>query len=97
MLGRRDFRTLTRPLQLAFYDFNLASNTRNDVFSAATFYPFWSGIVPPEVLASAENAFGAFAAVNLVLNRYNGTLPVTFIETGQQWCVVVARVHTYTG
>ncbi|KAJ7786712.1 glycoside hydrolase family 37 protein [Mycena olivaceomarginata] len=35
--------------KLAFYDFNLASNTRNDVFSAATFYPFWSGIIPPEV------------------------------------------------
>ncbi|KAF7365668.1 Trehalase [Mycena venus] len=71
--------------KLAFYDFNLLTNTRNDVFSAATFYPFWSGIVPPEVLSSATNAFGAFAALNMVLNRYNGTMPVTFIETGLQW------------
>ncbi|KAJ7366222.1 trehalase [Mycena albidolilacea] len=71
--------------KLAFYDFDLVTNTRNDVFSTATFYPFWSGIIPPEVLASAENAFGAFAAINLVLNRYNGTVPVTFIETGLQW------------
>ncbi|KAJ7660450.1 Six-hairpin glycosidase-like protein [Mycena rosella] len=71
--------------KLAFYDFNLAANARNTVFSAATFYPFWSGIVPPAVAASAQNAFGAFAALNMVLNRYNGTLPVTFIETGLQW------------
>ncbi|KAJ6554990.1 glycoside hydrolase family 37 protein [Mycena vulgaris] len=62
--------------KLAFYDFNLLTNTRNDVFSAATFLP--------AVLASPQGAFGAFAALNMVLNRYNGTLPVTFIETGLQ-------------
>ncbi|KAJ7776820.1 glycoside hydrolase family 37 protein [Mycena maculata] len=71
--------------KLAFYDFNLASNARNDLFSAATFYPIWSGIIPPEVLANSTNAFGVFASLNMVLNRYNGTMPVTFIETGQQW------------
>ncbi|KAJ7119784.1 Six-hairpin glycosidase-like protein [Mycena epipterygia] len=71
--------------KLAFYDFNLATNARNDVFSAATFYPLWSGIVPNEILSSTANAFGAFAALNMVLNRYNGTMPVTFIETGLQW------------
>ncbi|KAJ6624408.1 trehalase [Mycena sp. CBHHK59/15] len=62
--------------KLAFYDFNLLTNARNDVFSAATFYPLWSGIA---------NAFGVFAALNMVMNRYNGTFPVTFVETGQQW------------
>ncbi|KAJ7162885.1 trehalase [Mycena filopes] len=71
--------------KLAFYDFNLASGAQNEVFSAATFYPFWSGIIPAEVLSNATNAFGAFAALNMVLNRYNGTMPVTFIETGLQW------------
>ncbi|KAK7001795.1 trehalase [Favolaschia claudopus] len=71
--------------KLAFYDFNLQSKTRNELFSAAHFYPFWSGIIPKEVLANSTNAFGAFAALNLVLNRYNGTVPVTFIETGLQW------------
>ncbi|KAJ7611950.1 trehalase [Mycena polygramma] len=71
--------------KLAFYDFDLTTKTRNSVFSTATFYPFWSGIIPKEVAASAENAFGAFASLNMVLNRYNGTMPVTFIETGLQW------------
>lgn len=71
--------------KLAFYDFNLTSNARNSIFSAATFYPLWNGIVPTELTASSENAFGFFSSVNMVMNRYNGTLPVTYIETNLQW------------
>ncbi|KAI0823980.1 glycoside hydrolase [Trametes gibbosa] len=71
--------------KLAFYDFNLTSNARNEIFTAATFYPLWNGIIPDEVLSSSQNAFGVFAALNMVLNRYNGTFPVTFLESGQQW------------
>jgi alpha,alpha-trehalase len=74
------------PAKLAFYDFNLTSNARNDIFTAATFYPVWNGIIPNEVLASQSNAFGYFAAVNMVVNKYNGTVPVTFVDwTGLQW------------
>ncbi|KAG1810845.1 glycoside hydrolase family 37 protein [Suillus subaureus] len=77
---------LWEPAKLAFYDFNLTSNARNDIFTAATFYPVWNGIIPNEVLASQSNAFGYFAAVNLVMNKYNGSVPVTFIDwTGLQW------------
>ncbi|EGN97904.1 glycoside hydrolase family 37 protein [Serpula lacrymans var. lacrymans S7.3] len=72
--------------KLAFYDFNLTSNARNDIFTAATFYPLWNGIIPDEVLSSQENAFGFFASLNMVFNRYNGTFPTTFIDyTGLQW------------
>ncbi|EIM86201.1 glycoside hydrolase [Stereum hirsutum FP-91666 SS1] len=71
--------------KLAFYDYNLTSDARNDIFSMATFYPFWVGIVPDEILTNETNAFGAFASVNMVMQRYNGTLPVTFIESGLQW------------
>ena len=71
--------------KLAFYDFNLTANARSTIFSAATFYPLWNGIIPDEVAASSQNAFGFFASLNLVLNRYNGTFPVTFLETGLQW------------
>lgn len=74
------------PAKLAFYDFNLTSNARNDIFTAATYYPVWNGIIPDEVLASQSNAFGYFAAVNLAVNKYNGTVPVTFVDwTGLQW------------
>ena len=76
------------PSKLAFYDFNLTSNARSTVFNVATFYPLWNGIVPDELLSSSQNAFGFFSSLNLVLNRYNGTYPVTFLETGLQWCVI---------
>ena len=71
--------------KLAFYDFNLTSNARNTIFTAATFYPLWNGIVPGELAANASAAFGFFASVNMVLNRYNGTVPVTFLESGLKW------------
>ncbi|RPD56072.1 glycoside hydrolase family 37 protein [Lentinus tigrinus ALCF2SS1-7] len=73
------------PSKLAFYDFNLTSNARSTVFNVATFYPLWNGIVPDELLSSSQNAFGFFSSLNMVLNRYNGTYPVTFLETGLQW------------
>ncbi|KAF8901245.1 glycoside hydrolase family 37 protein [Mucidula mucida] len=71
--------------KMAFYDFNIASGQQSSVFSAAAYYPYWSGIVPDQVLSSSENAFKAFAPLNLVLNRYNGTFPSTFLDTGLQW------------
>ena len=71
--------------KLAFYDFNTTSSTQNDVFSAATFYPLWTGIIPDELLANDTAAFGFFSSVNLVLSRYNGTYPATFYESGLQW------------
>ena len=71
--------------KLAFYDYNLTSNARNNLYSAATFYPFWVGIIPPDVLSDQGKAFGVFSAINMVMDRYNGTFPTTFIETGLQW------------
>ena len=71
--------------KLAFYDFNLTANARSTIYSAATFYPLWNGIIPDELLSSSQNAFGFFASLNMVLNRYNGTFPVTFLQTGLQW------------
>ena len=74
----------------AFYDFNITSNARGTVLSAANFYPLWNNIIPTEVLAdgSGATAFGVFSSLNLVLNRYNGTYPATFHETGLQWLVL---------
>ena len=73
--------------KLSFYDFNLTSSARSSIYSAATFYPLWNGIVPDELQTSSQNAFGFFSSLNMVMNRYNGTFPVTFIETSLQWCV----------
>jgi alpha,alpha-trehalase len=73
------------PSKFAFYDFNLTSNSRNSVFSFATFYPLWAGIVPHELISNPSNAFGFFSSINMVLRRFNGTYPPTFIESGLQW------------
>ncbi|KAH9970761.1 trehalase [Lactifluus volemus] len=73
------------PSKLAFYDFNLTSNSRNSFFSVATFYPLWVGIIPDELMSSSTNAFGFFSSVNMALRRYNGTYPTTFVNSGLQW------------
>ncbi|RDB14875.1 Trehalase [Hypsizygus marmoreus] len=73
------------PTKLAFYDYNLVIKAKNTVFSAASFYPLWSGIVPDELISSQDKAFGFFSSLNLVLNRYNGTFPSTFVDSGLQW------------
>lgn len=82
-------------VQLSFYDFSLRTNSRNNVFSSATWYPYWSGIIPDEVLSNETNAFKAFSAVNMVLNRYNGSFPTTFLETGLQWLVIISLQHDH--
>jgi alpha,alpha-trehalase len=71
--------------KFAFYDFTIDTNSRNPVFSVAHFYPFWSGIIPPQVATDSNAAFSAFSSVNMVLQRYNGTYPSTFVDTGLQW------------
>jgi alpha,alpha-trehalase len=45
----------------------------------------WNGIFPPALLGNESAAFGAFSAVNMVMSKYNGTFPSTFLETGLQW------------
>jgi alpha,alpha-trehalase len=78
------------PAKLAFYDFNTTARARNGVLSAASFYPVWAGILPDELLAPASNngtgnAYRFFASLHMVLARYNGTYPPTFLESGLQW------------
>lgn len=73
------------PSKFAFYDYNLTSSSQNTWFSPATFYPYWSGIFPDEVLSSEENAVKAFSSVRMVMSRYNGTFPASFVQTGLQW------------
>jgi alpha,alpha-trehalase len=77
--------------KLGFYDYNLTSNARNSIYTAATFYPLWNGIIPNELLSNSSNAFGYFAGINLVLSRYNGTFPSTFLTTGLQWYVATGK------
>jgi alpha,alpha-trehalase len=71
--------------RLGFYDFNTTSGGRNEQLTAAHWYPLWAGIIPNEVQTNATKAFGAYSSLNLVMKKYNGTVPSTFVPTGLQW------------
>ncbi|KAF5362886.1 hypothetical protein D9758_007155 [Tetrapyrgos nigripes] len=71
--------------KFAFYDFNIREGRQNMIFTAANFYPYWSGIIPNEVMESGDNAWKAFSSVNMAMNRWNGTFPATFVETDLKW------------
>ena len=43
------------------------------------------GIVPEDLVSDSTKAFGFFSTINMVLRRYNGTYPTTFVESGLQW------------
>lgn len=75
--------------RLAFYDFNRTSNARNQHLTAAHWYPLWAGIIPDIVKTNATAAFGTYSSLNLVMRKYNGTLPATYITTGLQWGMLV--------
>ncbi|KAF9781674.1 Six-hairpin glycosidase-like protein [Thelephora terrestris] len=61
------------PKNLAFYDYHLTSNARNGYYSPATFYSFWVGIIPPDVLKDQSKPFGASPP------------SICFVETGLRW------------
>ncbi|CAE6505626.1 unnamed protein product [Rhizoctonia solani] len=78
-----------------FYDFELDAHDSKseeartgrirDVWSGATFAPFWSGIWPQSVMDSQFKAMQVFAGMRDLLKRYEGPLPATVIKSGQQW------------
>ncbi|KAG8814422.1 hypothetical protein FRC19_001767 [Serendipita sp. 401] len=71
--------------RLAFYDYNVTSGKRNEQLTAAHWTPLWAGIIPEVVARNESAAFGVFSSLNLVLRKYNGTIPATYIESGLQW------------
>ncbi|KAL7417359.1 Six-hairpin glycosidase-like protein [Mrakia frigida] len=73
------------PKKLAFYDFNTTSSSRSDFFSLAAFYPFWLGIIPEEVENDEQKLFQAFSGLNLMLEKYNGSVPCTLTESDLNW------------
>ncbi|KAL7417412.1 Six-hairpin glycosidase-like protein [Mrakia frigida] len=73
------------PKKLAFYDFNTTSSSRSDFFSLAAFYPFWLGIIPEEVENDEQKLFQAFSGLNLMLEKYNGSVACTLTESTLNW------------
>jgi len=71
--------------RLAFYDFNRTGNARNTQLTAAHWYPLWAGIIPDVVKTNATAAFATYSSLNMVMRKFNGTIPATYVTTGLQW------------
>lgn len=54
---------------LAFRDYNLTSGKLADVWSTAGYYPYWSEIIPDEVLQSETKAQKAFSGLAYITAR----------------------------
>lgn len=75
-----------------FYDYNTTAEARSPHWSAAGIFAYWAQIIPTEFLNSKtplkQRAAGlqeSWAGVRYLLDRYNGSLSTTLLETGQQW------------
>lgn len=91
------------PSRKFFYDFNTTSGDRATTYSAAGFFPLWAEILPQQFLNEStsvdqrrQDMQGVFAGLRYLIDRYNGTLSATIIQTGQQWDFPNAwPPHTY--
>lgn len=73
------------PARLWYYDFNQTANARAGNWTSNGVWPYWAGILPDEVANNASAAQSSFAGLRYFFDSYNGTVPTTFVRTGQQW------------
>lgn len=73
------------PEAVVFRDYNMTSSSRADIWSTAAYYPYWNNIIPSEVLSNETTAQKAFSGLAFLTANYNGSIPTTLLETGQQW------------
>lgn len=71
--------------RLGFYDFNRTSNSHSQIWSPASYAPYWSGIYPPAMIKDEQTAQKALAGPAYLATRFNGSIPASLIETGFQW------------
>ncbi|KAH8924625.1 glycoside hydrolase family 37 protein [Atractiella rhizophila] len=83
------------PDRLTFYDFNTTAGDHGKYWTTASFYPYWSGIWPRDLLDSPEKTSTAFKGFGYLLSRYNGSLPTTLLDTGLQWDFQDWPPHAY--
>ena len=62
-------------------DYNIKEDKLNDKFYISNFDPLWVGIEPPN---ANTDAF-IVKTVNSLLMKYKGGVPVSFINSTQQW------------
>ncbi|CAG8648231.1 10307_t:CDS:2, partial [Dentiscutata heterogama] len=68
-----------------FRDYNLTSGAKSNIVSLASYFPFWAQSLPENVLTDSKKILKSFSFISALLSRYEGSPPVTLIQTGLQW------------
>ncbi|KGB76251.2 alpha,alpha-trehalase [Cryptococcus deuterogattii R265] len=81
-----------------FYDFNMTSSSRSDVFHPGGAWPLWQNITPSEIAGNESAALSFVSGFRFLLGHYSGVPSVaTLLFTGLNWDFPNAwPPHAYT-
>ncbi|CAG8703298.1 38655_t:CDS:2, partial [Gigaspora margarita] len=68
-----------------FRDYNVTSDTKSNIISLASYYPFWAQSLSKDVLTDSKKILKSFSFVSKLLSKYEGSPPVTLINSSLQW------------
>lgn len=69
-----------------FYDFNMTSSSRSDVFHPGGAWPLWQNITPSEIAGNESAALSFVSGFRFLLGHYSGVPSVaTLLFTGLNW------------
>ncbi|CAG8730434.1 15925_t:CDS:2, partial [Gigaspora rosea] len=68
-----------------FRDYNVTSDAKSNVISLASYYPFWAKALSKDVLTDSKKILKSFSFVSKLLSKYEGSPPVTLINSSLQW------------
>lgn len=78
--------TETIHMQSWFYDFNMTSSSRSDVFHPGGAWPLWQNITPSEIAGNESAALSFVSGFRFLLGHYSGVPSVaTLLFTGLNW------------
>lgn len=69
-----------------FYDYNMTSSTRSNVYSPAGLWPLWLNITPPGLEGNETMALAIASGQRYILSTYAGVPAVaSLLVSGLQW------------
>lgn len=73
-------------MQSWFYDFNMTSNSRSNIFHPGGAWPLWQNITPSEIAGNESAALSFVSGFRFLLGHYSGVPSVaTLLFTGLNW------------
>jgi hypothetical protein len=69
-----------------FYDFNMTSNSRSDLYTPAGTFALWQNITPPALVGNEVAGLAVVAGQRYLLGKYSGVPSVaSLLYTGLNW------------